>query len=556
MNRVVEERTKRTEWYRDARFGMFIHWGLYCIPGGCWKGKDAEYFGEWIQAKLRIPAAEYAELAKEFNPDSYNPDDWCRLFRDAGMKYAIFTAKHHEGFSMYHTKVSDFNVVDASPYGRDPLAEFAASCRKYGIRLGIYYSHDLDWHEPDGGDPGPQSDKNVGGVSWGNDWDFPDYAAKNFHSYFKSKVIPQVTELLTNYGEVSVIWFDCPNTISPGESRELRELVHRLQPECLISGRIGNNCGDFISLGDNQLPGTAIPRLVECPATLNDTWGFKPHDHNWKSAHVVIGQLLELAEKKVNYLLNVGPRPDGQLPPETIRILSEIAEWRKENDDAFNGTEGNPFPQLLEDIRVLGGKGKINLFFKAPGKESVIYGILFKVISAIVRCHQAGDALTLDTSPLSGMWPRVILEIKGVPQINSVPPLLNGTLLLIPQMTDPDKPYVAWNSPEEVMKWEARFPQSGEYIFYCITESAMHSRPWCGNRKVELCVNGERREILLEIQEKIVNGCYPRAESNLGVFLIKNTDPVTISLRTLDVLSEDAEKMNLIALRIQCVSRI
>lgn len=544
----------RGTWFREAAFGCFIHWGLYCIPGGYWKGKDAEYFGEWIQAKLRIPAAEYAELAKEFNPDSYNPDEWCRLFRDAGMKYAVFTAKHHEGFSMYCTKVSDFNVVDASPYGRDPLAEFAVSCRKYGIRFGIYYSHDLDWHEPDGGDPGPKCDKNIGGVSWGNDWDFPDYATKNFNSYFKSKVIPQVTELLTNYGEVSVIWFDCPNTISPKESRELRELVHRLQPECLISGRIGNNCGDFISLGDNQLPGTAIPGLVECPATLNDTWGFKPSDHNWKSAHTVIGQLLELTEKKVNYLLNVGPRPDGQLPPETVQILTEIAKWRKQNDDAFNGTEGNPFPLFFEDIRMLSSKGKINLFFKAPGKKSVICGIQNKVISASVPFQQKGGELILDTSSLRGIWPRVVLEIKGVPQVEPVLFPLNGTLSLIPQMINPNKPYVAWNSPEEVIKWEICFPQGGEYMFSCVTESAMHSRPWCGAREVELCVNGECRKVQLEMQNIIANGCYPRVESSLGIFLIKNADPTKISFRTLNVLSKEAEKMNLIALKIQCIN--
>lgn len=542
---------ERGTWFREAAFGCFIHWGLYCIPGGYWKNKDAEYFGEWIQAKLRIPAAEYAELAKKFNPQDFNPDEWCRIFHDAGMKYVVFTAKHHEGFSMFHSRVSSFNIVDASPYGRDILAEFAASCRKYNLRFGIYYSHDLDWHEPDGGDPGPLCEKNVSGVSWGNDWDFPDYEAKNFKSYFRCKVIPQVTELLTNYGDVSVIWFDCPNSISPEESHELRELVHRLQPECLISGRIGNGCGDFISLGDNQLPGTALPGLVECPATLNDTWGFKLDDHNWKTPHTVIGQLLELAEKKVNYLLNVGPRPDGMLPTESIHILTEIAKWHRENGDAFNDTEGNPFPQNFEGIRILGGKGKLNLFFEASGKERVIYGIQNRIIAANVPFHQEGDALTLDISSLCGVWPRVILEIDGLPRIDPLPTPLNGTLLLIPQMSSPDNPYVSWNSPNETMKWKLRFPRSGKYTFSCITESAMHSRPWCGDRKVELRVNDKCSIVLLKAQQTIMNSCYSRAESNLGTFQIEKSDWATVSVRTLEVFSEEAGKMNFIALKVK-----
>lgn len=538
-------------WFKDAALGCFIHWGLYCIPGGYWKGLDANYFGEWIQAKLRIPSAEYALLAKEFNPKNFNPDEWCRLFRDAGMKYVVFTAKHHEGFAMYKSDVSAFNIVDASPFGRDPLLELAASCRKYGLRLGIYYSHDLDWQEPNGGDPGPQSEKNVGDVSWGNDWDFPNYAQKDFHRYFRNKVIPQVTELLTRYGEVFVMWFDCPQTIAPEESRELEALVHRLQPDCLISGRIGNECGDFITLGDNQLPGTASTRLVECPATLNDTWGFKLNDHNWKTPQAIIGQLLELAEKQVNYLLNVGPRPDGTLPPETIQILNAVAQWRQKNDEAFNSSKGNPFPQHLDGIRALAGKGKLHLFLEAPTNERVIYGIRNKIISANVSFRQEADTLILDTSSLAGIWPRVVLQYNEPLSIDPIPSPVNGCQFLPSEMSQCSTPYVSWNSPAETMTWEIGFPCAGTYIFSCITESALHSRPWCGDRIVELRVNDECRQIGLESQKIIPNGCYPRAESYLGTFQVPSAQKMAISIRTLKLLSPEAEKMNFIALKVQ-----
>lgn len=543
---------ERAGWFRNAVFGGFIHWGLYCIPAGSWKGRETDYFGEWIQARLRIPAPEYAELAKEFNPTRFNPDEWCRLFRDAGMKYAVFTAKHHEGFSMYGTAVSPFDVVNATPFGRDVLAEVAASCRKYGLKLGIYYSHDLDWHEADGGDPGPFEEKNVDGVSWGNDWDFPDCSKKEFKRYFYGKVVPQITELLTRYGEVSVLWLDCPVSIAKEESLELRNLVRRLQPDCLISGRIGNGCGDFISLGDNQLPGTAIPGLVECPATLNDTWGFKRNDHHWKTAETVIGQLLELAEKRVNYLLNVGPRPDGALPPETVRILREIARWRQENDDAFENVEGNPFPQIIEGVRVLAGEGKMNLFLKHPEKETILYGIRNKILSANVPFRQDADALSLDTSSLQGVWPRAILRFEGKPEIDPVPPPSNGCLILPPPASVCEDPYAPWNIPEKALQWEIRFPRIGAYSFSCVTESGLHSRPWTGARRVEISVNGEHRNVLLEAKNPAGKGYYPRAESFLGVFNADVSGPARISLRTLELLSPEAETMNFISLKIQC----
>ena len=536
----------RCNWFRNARFGAFIHWGLYSIPAGFWHGRDCGYCAEWMQARLRIPAAEYAKLSAQFNPRAYDPDQWCRMFRDAGMKYAVFTAKHHEGFAMFRTAHSPFNIVDSTPYGRDALAEFAAACRKYGLRLGIYYSHDLDWHEPDGGDPGPGAEKNVGGVSWGNDWDFPDHGRKDFSRYFNGKVLPQVTELLTNYGEVSLMWFDCPNSISAADSRKLRETVLRLQPQCLISGRIGNGCGDFGSLGDNQLPGIAATGLLECPATLNDTWGYKRNDHNWKSPHEVIGQLLELAGKHCNYLLNFGPDAEGRLPKESQEVLREVARWWHDNGDAFDGDSGNPFHQELDGLRVLAGEGRMGIFLDHARPHLELCGLENRILAANVPFRQDGDVISLDTAGLDGLWPQVRLHFDGAPVLSEVPLPMDGVLELLPNGNAED-----WNHPGRPLAWRIRLPQPGRYQVACVSESARHSRPWCGERIVEFGVDGLSKCAQLQADSPASGRYYQRCTSIIGDVEIARPGLMDVTLRTTRLLAPEAELMNFIMLKIQ-----
>ncbi len=230
-------REKRLQWWRDARFGMFIHWGLYAVPAGEWKGKQIPGIGEWIMNRARIPVDEYEQLATQFNPVNFNAEEWVRVAKDAGMKYITITAKHHDGFAMFGSKASRYNIVDATPFHRDPLKELAAACQKAGIKLCFYYSQTQDWHEPDAD---------------GNTWDFPDESKKDFAKYLKEKAIPQVRELLTNYGPIGMIWFDTPRKITKEQSEELAALVHQLQPQCLVNGRVGHNAGDYDSAGDNS----------------------------------------------------------------------------------------------------------------------------------------------------------------------------------------------------------------------------------------------------------------------------------------------------------------
>jgi alpha-L-fucosidase len=196
-----------TSWFAKARFGFMTHWGLYSLPAGEWKGQRCEYIGEWIQARFRIPNHEYGQLAKAFNPILFDADAIVRQVRDCGMKYIVLTSKHHDGFAMYHSEVDTYNIYDATPFKRDPIEEFAEACYKYNIGLGLYYSQDLDWHDPDGGGYTVKT-LNGGNMTWTNDWDFPDNDKKDYTRCFERKIKPQVREILTKFGDLCLIWFD------------------------------------------------------------------------------------------------------------------------------------------------------------------------------------------------------------------------------------------------------------------------------------------------------------------------------------------------------------
>lgn len=314
------------EWFKQAKFGMFIHWGLYSLPAGEWKGRRTPEISEWTQSYFRIPNQEYTKLARAFNPVLFDAEEWVQLAQYAGMKYIVFTTKHHDGFAMYKSDVSDFNIVDATPFGRDVLGELAAACKKHGMKLGLYYSNDLDWHEKDGGGYTHKLYCRAGS-SWSNDWDFPDASEKNFDRYYEGKVKPQVREILTKYGEISCVWFDCSFTTTIEKSKELVDLVHELQPNCLVNSRVGNGLGDYGSAADNEVPdddkGEA---LFETPATINDSWGYKAFDNNWKTLDQIADIKRHLNERGINYLLNVGPDYLGRFPAPAVQILSYIGE--------------------------------------------------------------------------------------------------------------------------------------------------------------------------------------------------------------------------------------
>jgi alpha-L-fucosidase len=282
--------------------------------------------------RSNIPVAEYEAVAAQFNPVDFNAEAWVSLAKNAGMKYIVITAKHHDGFAMYHSKCSAYNIVDATPFKRDPMKELAEACRAAGIKLGFYYSQAQDWHDPNGYGYGPVPDEQ-----------------KNFRKYLDEKCKPQLKELLTQYGDIGLIWFDTPMIMSDEHSREVAAYVKSIQPNCIVSGRIGNQYGEYMSTGDNKIPALPYDGDWEVPATLNDTWGYKHFDHNWKSPEEVIRWLVKINSRGGNYLLNVGPDGKGVIPGPSADILRQVGNWLAANGDSIYATRAVPvFPYETE----------------------------------------------------------------------------------------------------------------------------------------------------------------------------------------------------------------
>ena len=304
-------------WFKEAQFGIMSHFGLYSIFDGEYKGQPCD---EWARMHMQIPREEYHALAGAFNPIYFNADEWIKTVKDSGAKYFVFTAKHHEGFSMYRSKVSKFNIVDATPFKRDIVAELAESCYKYGIKLGLYYSQDLDWDEKDGG----------GFIECEfykhchNTWDYPIDREVNFQRYLNEKAIPQVEELLKNYGDLCLIWFDCPWTMTNEQSNYFAALVKKYQPSCLVGGRLGNGVGDYGSGADNDVDMEIQKQLNEAPVTISDHWNFSVYDNNYKSPEKIRAIRNNLNGRGINFLLNVGPDNLGRFPGPAVRILEEL----------------------------------------------------------------------------------------------------------------------------------------------------------------------------------------------------------------------------------------
>ncbi len=344
----------KQQWFKDAKFGLFIHWGLYSLLAGEYKGEKTDHIAEWIMNHLDIPAEEYEKLAEQFDPVNFDADALVKQARDWGMRYIVFTSKHHEGFAMYHSQCSPYNVADATPCKRDILKELQLACEKYGMKLGLYYSQAQDWHDPDG----YVAKK--------------DNSQKNYREYLDRKCLPQLREILTNYGEIALIWFDTPLATTPEESEEMARLVKELQPNCIISGRIGNGLGEYMTTGDNFIPRHPFEGDWEVPATLNDTWGFNKDDHNWKDAYEIIQLLVKINSRGGNYLLNIGPDGTGRVPEESIKILSQVGNYVKTNEEAIFATKRvpvNPYELTWGELTCKDYHLYAHVFHKVPRVE-------------------------------------------------------------------------------------------------------------------------------------------------------------------------------------------
>jgi len=332
------QRSVRMAWWREARFGMFIHWGLYSIPAGTWDGEQIPGIGEWIMNTASIPVADYKALAPRFNPAGFSAHDIVALAKSAGMKYIVITAKHHDGFAMFDSKANSFNIVAATPFHRDPLKELAEECRKQGVKLGFYYSQDQDWTSP-GASALKTGDHQPPTYHWDKAQD------GDFDTYLHTKAIPQLKELLTNYGDFpAVIWFDTPTTnMTPARAAEIVKLLNQ-HPNLIWNNRLGGTYEGDTATPEQYIPALGFPgRDWEACMTINDTWGYKAHDTNFKSTETLLRNLIDIASKGGNYLLNIGPDAQGNVPAPEVDRLHQMGEWLAVNGEAIYKTQPTLF---------------------------------------------------------------------------------------------------------------------------------------------------------------------------------------------------------------------
>lgn len=341
--RMHESKRASLEEFNDAKFGMFIHWGLYSQLGGEWKGERIPGLTEWIMYHAVIPRAEYLNLAKTFNPTRFDAGAWVKAAKDAGMRYLVVTSKHHDGFAMYRTAIHPEHSIAATPFGRDPIDELYRACKKEGLRFGVYYSQVIDWLDGwDGGMLYADRDRfDMAKHNPMNTWDRVDTTREK---YLSGKGFPQVRELVRKYPDMLEIWFDYwyegerDRYINPDISFDYYRTLYEGSPKLLVSTRIGNRLGDFAAAGDNEIPSAERMAYWETPGTTNNTWGYSKFDHDFKSSEELLYWVVDIASKGGNYLLNVGPKADGTIPAESLAALAGLGRWMKVNGDSIHGT--------------------------------------------------------------------------------------------------------------------------------------------------------------------------------------------------------------------------
>jgi alpha-L-fucosidase len=476
-----EQRDARMGWWRDAKFGMFIHWGLYAVPAGIWKGNPVEHAGEWIMFNGKIPVPEYEPLIKEFNPVKYDAKEWVRIAKDAGMKYIVITSKHHDGFCLFDSKLTDYDAM-STPYGKDLLKPLADAAHEAGLKICWYHSI-LDWHHPDYLPRGAKSTP-----AWSSrPWDTrptDDADLNRYIDYMKG----QLRELLTNYGDIGIIWFDGGWEHTPAEihSEEVVELIHSIQPAVIINNRI--QIPQDYDTPEQHIPETGIPgRDWETCMTMNDTWGFKVNDQNWKSKEDLIRKLVDIVSKGGNFLLNVGPTAEGLIPQPSVERLAAMGEWLKVNGESIYGAKPSPF-RHLEWGRCTTKPGFLYLHvFECPNGNLVVPGLKNKVKKAYllsdtkktsIQTAQVGDDLQVN---VSGVTPDtidkvVVLQIEGEPDVdNTLRPAKDGSVMLsssdaeihgqtLKNETKGDADNIGcWTNSADWLSWEVKGVKPGKY---------------------------------------------------------------------------------------------
>jgi len=432
-------------WWREARFGLFIHWGVYAVPAGTYRGERIGGIGEWILRNAKIPVAEYKTYAKDFNPIHYDPKAWVKMAKDAGMKYIVITSKHHDGFALFDSKVTDWDIADASPYGKDLLRPLVNEAKKQGIKIGFYYSQAQDWTHPGG-----------------------------------------AKRILTNY-DIDILWWDTPYWMNKERAELLRPLIS-LRPGLITNNRLGGGYKGDSDTPEQHVPATGIEgRDWEVCMTMNHTWGYKSYDEDWKSTEDLLHKLIDIASKGGNFLLNVGPKPDGTIPQASIDRLAEIGSWMDINSESIYGTEASPFrrPWWGRCTRKELENGDTRLYlhvFDWP-EDKLLY---VPINNEAVQCYslsresekyevEKGEewlVVRLTGEAADEISSVVVLDIKGSPDVanQNITPNETGALILSPEQSDLENrgyisskhaklirdtelSYITWKETRTWMEW-------------------------------------------------------------------------------------------------------
>jgi alpha-L-fucosidase len=425
----------RIAWWRDARFGMFIHWGVYSLPGGEWKGKKVNGYAEHLMRKEKIPRAEYLQMAHQFNPVKFNADEWVRTAKQAGMRYLIITAKHHDGFAMYNSKVSDYNVVKQTAWKHDPMADLSAACKKYGIKFGFYYSHAFDWEHPDA--PGNDWDyKNPGGdlnLYGGRDWyDLHPELLPKAVNYVNEKAIPQIKELLTMY-HPDILWFDTPQKLPLSENIRILKAIRETDPNVVVNGRLARgannlNLGDYKNTADRPAEFFPVTGDWEAIPTTNESYGYSKFDKSHKPVSFFIQLLAKSASRGGNLLMNIGPMGDGEFAPEDMNILKGIADWMKTYAQSIYQTTKTPLPFQSWGVSTRKGNLLYLHVFNWPQNGTLTVGGLKSNISKAYLMADASKK-ALNVNRIDPLDVNISLPSHAPDQNNSVIVLeTNGTI--------------------------------------------------------------------------------------------------------------------------------
>ncbi len=469
----------RMKWWREARFGMFIHWGVYSVPAGTYDGKKVPDIGEWIMNHGKIPVARYTNYAKEFNPTKFDADRWVELAKAAGMKYIVITAKHHDGFAMFDSKASDWNIVKATPYARDPLVELAAACKRHGIRFGLYYSQAQDWVNP-------------GGAIAGGSWDKAQEGSMD--EYIRNICVPQMKEILSRYGEISVLWFDTPFDMNRERSEEVLGTL-KLQPGIIFNDRLGGGFKGDTETPEQRIPATGYPgRDWETCMTMNDTWGYKSYDNHWKSAETLLRNLIDIASKGGNYLLNVGPTSEGLIPEASVERLQAVGKWMRANGVGIYDTTASPFKHLswgrcTKQVTAKGATLYLHVFDWPQDGKLAVPGLHNHVTASFLLTGSGSKKLTTTAMPegvvvsLPSQAPdpissTVVLKVRGLldiePQLLSQGSDLSLTLpaseaelrgsdIQVESSNGHDN-IGYWTNPGDWAEWQFKWLQPGKYV--------------------------------------------------------------------------------------------